>query len=191
MKNILLFVAVSITVLSCGSDNLSNSKAVKILKECLKDAPIERKAILQTGEVTFNIKNKSNKLGQYEKLRNDGYIEMTEIKKKSSGGNDPLSQWMKNIRKFNITVTRKTEDYILKAPEKANFVQVRIFQYEVDKVLEVQEFPAKNSARVKVQYKVVDLTPFAILASKDPPGFWVKDRTMKKTSNGWKYCDNY
>lgn len=184
-------IVIIITAMSCGSDNLSNSKAKKILNECMKDSPIQRKVVIQTGEVTFNIKNKSNKIAKYEKLRDEGFLEMTEIKQKSSGGNDPLSQWRKNIRRFNITVTSKVEEYALKAPEKAKYVEVKIYRYVVDKVLEVQEIPAKNTARVKVQYKAVDVTPFAILSSKDPSEYWVKNKTMKKTSNGWKYCDDY
>ena len=48
-----------------------------------------------------------------------------------------------------------------------------------------------NGAKVKVQYEADDITPFAVLSPKDPAEFWIKDLNMKKTSNGWKYCDDF
>ena len=66
-----------------------------------------------------------------------------------------------------------------------------LFKYAVDEVLEVREIPSTNSAEVKVRYKSDNLTPFASLSRKDPSDFLIKDIKMTKTSNGWKFCDNY
>lgn len=191
MNKAVILILITISVFSCGSDHLSNSKAEKILEKCLKIDPIERSAIIQTGENSFNTESKTNKLSKYERLQKDGYIEMIKIQKKKSSGNDALSQWRNKFKKFNIQVTEKAKDYILETSQKGRIVRVKMFNYEVDEVLEVQEFLANNSAKVKVQYIAEDITPFAILSSKDPSEFWIKDRRMNKTSNGWKYCDDY
>lgn len=199
MKKLLLL---ALLICSCGSDNLSNSKAEDIISDCLEKEPIQR-----TVSIRLN-KNKIAKddLTKYEELKKDGYLEMESaknnvkkpVKKKSD---DPLAQWRyeAELRSYNrnyknaydVKLTDKAEKHIETAPEKSNLVKMKAFRYEVDKVLEVQEIPAMNTAKVKVQYKAVDITPFAVLSRKDPAEFWVKDITMTKTSNGWKYCDNF
>lgn len=199
MKKLLLL---ALLICSCGSDNLSNSKAEDIISDCLEKEPIQR-----TVSIRLN-KNKitGDELIKYEELKEDGYIEITStennVKKPVKGkSNDPLAEWRyeAELRRYNrnyknaydIKLTDKAENHIETAPEKSNSVKIKAFRYEVDKVLEVQEIPAMNTAKVKVQYKAVDITPFAILSRKDPTEFWVKDITMMKTSNGWKYCDDF
>lgn len=199
MKKILIL---ALFICSCGSDNLSNSKAEDIISDCLEKEPI-----LRTVTIRLN-KNRitGDELTKYEKLKKDGFLKMESlknnikkpIKKKSD---DPLAQWryeaeLRNYNRnyknaYNLKLTREAEKHIENAPENSNSVKMKMFRYEVDKVLEVQEIPAMNKAKVKVQYKAVDITPFASLSRKDPAEFWVKDITMTKTSNGWKYCDNF
>ena len=78
-----------------------------------------------------------------------------------------------------------------KVPEKGGNVIAKAFTYEIDEVLEVQEIPSLNTAKVKVKYQIGDRTPFAIFYPKDPQEFWIDDLKMDKTSNGWKYCDTF
>lgn len=186
-------------VCSCGSDKLSNSKAEDIIADCLESKPENREAMLYINQVTL-----INDLENYKKLEEEGYIEIepieykSKLKKPKSG--DPLAEWrykaelqregtMKN--RYKVTVTDKAEKYIDEAPENSNWIKMKAYSYEVDEVLEVQEIPSLNSAKVKVKYKAVNITPFAILSKKDPTQFWIKDINMTKTSNGWKYCDNF
>lgn len=201
-----IWILTLLVIYSCGSDNLSNSKAKKIISECLEKEPIKRSISLQVNTARFLESIKDSDFSKYEKLKEDGFIEMVPAKinaKKPVKGksNDPLSQWRyeAELRRYNrnyknaydVKLTDKAEKYIENAPKNSNNVKMKAFIYEVNKVLEVQEIPAMNTAKVKVQYKAVDVTPFAILSRKDPSEFWVKDLTMTKTSNGWKYCDNF
>ena len=189
---------------SCSSDNLSNSKAEKIISECLEKEPLQRSVSIQLNNTQISGDN----ISKYEKLKEEGYIEMTSTKpnltKPVKKGNDPLAEWRyeaelkryhrnldRNKNNYDIKITKKAKKYIENATENSDWVKTKTFKYEVDKVLEVQEIPSLNSAKVKVRYKATDITPFAVLASKDPAEFLVKDLNMTKTSNGWKYCDNF
>ena len=191
-------------ICSCGSDNLSNSKAEDIISDCLDKEPEKRTATLNINQVTFGTNN--DKLERYKELEEDGFIEMeqidmkSKIKKSKPNANDPLAQWRyeaelrraeRNKNTFKVTITKKAEKYIDEAKENSNWIKMKAYSYEVDEVLEVQEIPSLNSSKVKVKYEAVDITPFAILSKKDPSEFWIKDITMTKTSNGWKYCDNF
>lgn len=202
MKNLLLLL-VSLAILSCGSDNLSNSKAEDIIEDCLEKTPEKRTVMLNIDQIVFG--TDEERLKKYQKLEEDGFIEMKLIDtkaeiKKPNAKNDPLAQWRyeaemrraeRNKNTYNVKITNKSKKYIDDAPEGRNWITMKTFIYEVDKVLEVQEIPAMNAAKVKVQFKAEDITPFAILSAKDPTEFWVKDVNMTKTSNGWKYCDNF
>ena len=126
-------------------------------------------------------------------------VEQEKIAESNSNSNDALAQWRREAEKrrrdryteFNIKLTKKGQKHVVEGRENKSNVTVNTFRYEVDKVLEVQEIPAMNGAKVKVQYEGVDITPFAILSPKGPAEFWIKTLQMKKTSNGWKYCDDF
>lgn len=184
MKNLLLFI-ISIMFFSCNSENLSNSKAENIISSCLEKKPLQRNVPLTIGKATFSAQDFDVELLQkYIKLKEDKYINMEIIKEFTKG-------WRKGTKEFNIKLTEKAMEYMQEVPENGKTAYAKTFRYEVDKVLEVQEIPSLNSAKVKVQYKAVDITPFAILSRKDPSEFWIEDLKMTKTSNGWKYCDNF
>lgn len=206
MKKLLLLTII-IAISSCGSDQLSNSKAKNIISDCLEKEPIQKIAVIYLNNTRIDDKNRA----KYEKLADDGFIEMVSKKtakpkpvKKKYNLNDPLEKWryeaalklyerelQRNKNTYDIKLTSKAQKYIENAPENGNLVKLKTFTYEVDKVLEVQEIPAMNAAKVKVQYKADDVTPFAVLSSKDPSEYLIDDLNMIKTSNGWKYCDNF
>ncbi len=184
MKKIILLL-LTITLLSCGSDNLSNSKAKKIISKCLEIKPEQRTTSINISKATFTAnKHDSILLSKYIKLKDDDYLEMKLIKEFTKG-------WRKGTKEYSIKLTKDAMEYMERVPEKGNIAYAKTFKYKVDKVLEVQEIPANNTAKAKVQYKAVDITPFAIFSYKDPSEFWIKDRILTKTSNGWKYCDNF
>lgn len=195
-----------IIVCACGSDNLTNSKAKNIISECFEKEPLQRSVSVHLN----NTQIYGDDISKYEKLKDEGYIEITPkktntpkpVKKQSTG--DPLADWRneaalrlyereleRNKNTYIIKLTKKAEKYIERAHENSNTIVLKTFKYEVDKVLEVQEIPAMNAAKVKVQYVAEDITPFAILSPKDPSEFLIEDLNMTKTSNGWKYCDDF
>lgn len=188
-----LLILFNLVFIGCTSDNLSNSKAKKIISKCLKKEPEQRKALLQLGRVTF--RKSKDKITKYKSLKKDGLIDMFLIKnKKLKEGNDPLAKWhneeIAKREEYEIKLTEKGLKYIYEINKNGNSATVKIFSYDVDKILEVQEIPATNTAKVKIQYEATDITPFAILSSKDPSEYWVRNQTLKKTTDGWKYCDN-
>ncbi|MEO9511876.1 MAG: hypothetical protein ABJN84_08915 [Flavobacteriaceae bacterium] len=174
-----------LSMFACGSDNLSNSKAEKVISKCLELKPELRKANLRIGKATFSNKEYDQELlSKYIALTDQGYLEMELLKDITTG-------WRKGTQEYEVKLSEKALEYMHQIPENGNLAVAKTFAYEVDKVLEVQEIPSMNSATVKVQYKAVDITPFSIFSKKDPKEFLIDDLKMRKTSNGWKYCEDF
>lgn len=185
MKNTIILTFLAIMVLSCGSDNLSNSKAENIISECLEAEPEIRKSSIAIGKATFTKKDYDQELlSKYVQLELEGYLQMELLREFTTG-------WRKGTKEYSIKLNEKSLPFMEQISEKGNLAVARAYKYEVDKVLEVQEIPAMNSAKVKVQYRAVDITPFSVFSRKDANEFWIDDLNMKKTSNGWKYCDKF
>lgn len=184
MKNITLLIVFSITVLSCGSDNLSSSKAKKIINECLELKPEQKFNTLMIGEVLISVASKDSKkkIESYKKLANDGYLKVTLTNKKNK-------IW-KEAQFYNVELTEKAKPYIYKPSKMTEkTVYMKSHQYIVDEILEIHETPATNTARVKVKYKLVDTTPFTNLIRTSPKESITKTLKFTKTNDGWKYCD--
>ena len=185
MKKKLLYIILTFIFISCNSDSLSNSKAKKIITECLEATPEQRQANITIGKATFrNNKNDLQLLQKYKKLTEDNYLEMNLIREISRG-------WNKGAKEYNIQLTKKALEYMIEVPENGGVAYAKTFKYKVDKVLEVHEIPSMNVAQVKVNFKAVDISPFAVFSAKDPSEFWIKELQFSKTSNGWKHCDNF
>ena len=74
------------TIISCGSENLSNSKAEDIISDCLEKTPQQRQELLTLGKATFSTKDYDVKLlNNYLQLKEEGYIEMELIKEITKG----------------------------------------------------------------------------------------------------------
>ena len=185
MKNYLLLTCILLLLTSCGSDDLSNSKAEDIIADCLMANPEERTAIFRIGKATFSARENDQELLQkYLKLADEEYLKMDLISEIDKGRR-------KGTKEFSIKLLEKSLEFMEEVPEKDGNATAKTFQYEVDEVLEVHETPAMNTALVKVNFKAADITPFAILSRKDPTEFWVQKLKFSKTSNGWKYCDDF
>ena len=170
---------------SCGSENLSNSKAEKILNHCLEKEPEQRTANFRIGKATFSQQEQDQELlEKYLKLKEDGYLEMELLKEFEKG-------WRKGTKEYKVGLTDNALEFMDQIPETGHIAIAKAFKYAVDEVLEVQEMPSTNTATVKVRYKAIDITPFSIFSRKDPKEFYIDDLLMKKTSNGWKYCDDF
>lgn len=185
MKKHFLLALTSTFFASCGSDNLSNSKAEDIVTDCLAASPEQRTTRFRIGKATFTKQDYDQELLQkYLKLADEDYLELELVKEITKG-------WQKGSKEYAIKLTEKSLEFMEEVPEKDGNATAKTFQYEVGEVLEVHETPATNTADVKVNFKAVDITPFAILSKKDPTEFWVQKLKFSKTSNGWKYCDNF
>jgi hypothetical protein len=181
MRRTLIYSFLSILIVACNSDKLTNSKAKSIIESCLNKVPEQRFVYLKLGKVTFREMNKEL-LVKYKKLEKLGFLEATLIRDVKSG-------W--NKRKiYNVSLTDKALPYIFEAPEESSSVTMNSFNYEVERIMEVYEIPSLNKAQVKVHFQPANITPFAILSTKDPNQFWVTKITFTKTNDGWKYCDD-
>lgn len=178
MKQYILLSITLVLLASCGSDNLSNSKAVDILGDCLAANPEQRTTKFRIGKATFSKQDQDQALLQnYLKLADEDYLEMELIKEVTKG-------WSKGSKEYAIKLTEKSLEFMEEVPEKDGNATAKTFQYQVDEVLEVHETPATNTAEAKVNFKAVDITPFAILSRKDPTEFLGVKTKILKTSNG-------
>lgn len=200
----IFLVSLCCFIASCGSDELTNSKAKRIIQECLKQNPKNRTITINKEYTVL----KGQLLEKYRTLKDKGLIDFTSLKSKIPKPNvkilktdDPIEKWAKQQQlkryearykdAFEIVLKDKSLKYISNAEENSEKVKIKIFEYVVDEILEVREIPSINEAKVKVRYKPDNFTPFAPLSRKDSLEFLIKDVTMTKTSNGWKFCDNY
>lgn len=102
IKNIFLILIV-LSLGSC-SDNLSNSKAEKILRKCFEKEKNYVSAKIFTGDVIF-YKEDMERLSKYKKLADDGYLIVDSIGiKKTIFGKHPH---------YNIQFTSKSKNFIL------------------------------------------------------------------------------
>ena len=203
MKRILLVLVILILQCSCDSGKLTNSKAEKIISECLAITPSEQQAFMQLGNVGFT-KSQKKEVNLYEKLKDQGFLKLTLIERQKiksfPRSDDPLVQWRRDAEKrrqekyiaeYTVELTKKSEIYVVGTKGNSTGVRLRAFNYIVDEVLEVQEIPELNMAKIKVRFKAADLTPFAELSLKQNSEVVVKHINMTNTSNGWQYCDNF
>ncbi|MHC5201461.1 hypothetical protein [Myroides sp. LJL119] len=174
-----LFVACTTLFLTACSDNLSNSKAEKIINECFKQMPQLGLVNIEYGK---DISIDSLELENYKKLEQQGYITLEKQAKSSIystrsyytvGLNDKMKPFIEETKKgiFGSTLA-----------------QVRMYEYKLDKVESVHEMPSTNTAEVKMQLIKADKTPF-IIFDKDKSEFVIKKVGFTKTTKGWEFCD--
>lgn len=182
MKKIIILLIISIIISSC-SDNLSNSKAENIIKECLEKEPYRKTVKFQYGERLIYNKNKEEfeKLQQLEK---DGYLKIDSLGSKKV-------RYYGRYSNYKIELLESSKEYIIEQTEsnKKLYVKLLAFDYEVDEVKEVHEIPSLNAAEVRTNFKKVKITPFAILSNENTSDFKIRKLSFKKTSNGWRYCE--
>ncbi len=181
LKIIIIFVLGTLTV-SC-SDELSNSKAEKIISDCLEKNPRRETVTFQYGERLIFNKNKEE-FKKLKELEKSGYLKIDSL------GVGKVSYYGK-YPKYNIELLEKTKEFIIEQTERSNkqYVKLLAFDYKIDEVKEVHEIPSMNAAEVRVNYKKVNITPFAILGNKNTTDFKIEKLGFTKTSNGWRYCD--
>jgi len=183
---IISMALLSLLLVSCfgflNDKSLSNKKAKDIIEECFNQPP------LPVGKIKFSTGKKfftegKNKYGQnesitpYRELADKGYITLELI---------PLPKSDAGYIHYNISLTNKSKDLVIEHHNRRTYVKT--YDWEVGEVKEVHEMEALNTAEVKVVYEKVNKTPFAIL-EQDRSDSKLETLLLKKTSNGWKYCD--
>lgn len=177
MKNSFKILILLLLITSC-SDELSKSKAADIITECMEKHPNNGKLRINYGTIRL-YKNKNLELMQG--LQKEGFITMTLANKYSDS-------------KFKITLTPKAEKLILKKGLDYNGytpkaeVTLKTCDLKLNEVTEIQEIPAMNAARVKFTYQRINENALAKF-EKGYPKIENGEIQMKKTTDGWKFCD--
>ncbi|MEB3040711.1 hypothetical protein [Capnocytophaga gingivalis] len=187
MKKILVFLAIGLLLGSC-SDKLTSSKAEKLIQETLEKEPVQGKESIKIGDKVefigydFRIKEE---LEPYEKLKDEGMIEM--ISKGKSNYGYPI---------YSIQLTDKGKQYLLRVEDNSEYKQhiMKTYSATLDKVDELHVIPEQNSARALVFFKI-EKTPFFVLENSETQER-IKENVVKRAldfrkleEKGWKVED--
>ena len=187
MKKILVFLAIGLLLGSC-SDKLTSSKAEKLIQETLEKEPVQGKESIKIGDKVefigydFRIKEE---LEPYEKLKDEGMIEM--ISKGKSNYGYPI---------YSIQLTDKGKQYLLRVEDNGEYKQhiMKTYSATLDKVDELHVIPEQNSARALVFFKI-EKTPFFVLENLKTQER-IKENLVKRAlsfrkleEKGWKVED--
>jgi len=173
MKTVLFILTLFLS--SLFSDKLTNQEAERIFNNCAKNGNLYEGTLLVTGKIPDYFFTPSD-LEIYKKLEKDSLITIET-------SNDY----------FVINISDKGKEFISKkvipVEENINAIEVKLFYYKFDKIIEIQEIPYNNTARVVVNIKKEKETPFIILKDKEFLDTFQKSFLYRKTNNGWKLCD--
>ena len=187
MKKIFVFLAIGLLLGSC-SDKLTSSKAEKLIQETLEKEPVQGKESIKIGDKVefigydFRIKEE---LEPYEKLKDEGMIEM--ISKGKSNYGYPI---------YSIQLTDKGKQYLLRVEDNGEYKQhiMKTYSATLDKVDELHVIPEQNSARALVFFKI-EKTPFFVLENSETQER-IKENVVKRAldfrkleEKGWKVED--
>ena len=187
MKKILVFLAIGLLLGSC-SDKLTSSKAEKLIQETLEKEPVQGEESMKIGDKVefigydFRIKEE---LEPYEKLKDEGMIEM--ISKGKSNYGYPI---------YSIQLTDKGKQYLLRVEDNGEYKQhiMKTYSATLDKVDELHVIPEQNSARALVFFKI-EKTPFFVLENSETQER-IKENVVKRAldfrkleEKGWKVED--
>jgi len=182
MKNILIIILLSVISFSCSNpDVLSKSNAEDIINDCM-----EKEEFFNTIPISIG---------------NDVVLTQREFKFTNALAEKGIVNYTKVKGKYNITqdkveLTEKGKKLVLKQ-EKERYVfdgreytiaTFKTCEYRVSEIIEIQEIPAYNTAKVKVKLKKINKTEIAFLDTNETE-FLTTEITLKKTTDGWKLCD--
>ena len=164
MKKILAFLALGLLLGAC-SDKLTSSKAEKLIQEALEKEPIQGEEFIKIGDKVEFIGHSfivKEELKPYEKLKEDGMIEMI-LKEKDTYG-DPI---------YSIHLTDKGRQYLLRV-EGDDIHIMKTYSATLDKVEDIHLIPEDNSAGAITHFKI-EKTPFFVLESPKSQEKFEKD----------------
>lgn len=180
----------SLLLVSCGSDELTKSKAEALAKEC--EAKSEKKLVrtskLKYGEINLSPTDYAKNpelLETYQKLEKLGVVKLSTIERKKGA--------LGEKDHFEVSITPEGETY--RVGKEQNFLgslsgQFKICEYKFKVAKEIQEIPERNEAKVSLVLERFNQTPFFEDADeKDNPKEIVETAIFRKTTDGWKLCD--
>lgn len=194
MKYITLKLALLFTVLisSCDSGQLTKSEAKSIMKECQEklDKKLFKTDLYRYGIIDIpatKSEEYSNILNRHKEMEKLALVTISEPKKdKREFGNSKGDI-------IEVNLTSKGKEFIVGRVDntfghlKAQF---KSCEYEIKNIVEIQEIPESNEAKVKVNYERINETPFFEEANeKNNPKEFIESVLYRKTTDGYKLCD--
>lgn len=184
----ILSIFFCIVLTSCGSDQLTNSKAESIIKDCQT-----KETLIKTKTITYGIVEMDDMLKPkfpdflkpYQKNENLGIVNIGPLKRVKGiiGKKD----------RYDVTLTAKGKEYLESSKEDSGGKvtgKFKICEYKFDAVKEIQEIPERNEAKVKISFaRFNETTLFDSTNEKKNPKEISKTVTFRKTNDGWKLCD--
>mgnify|MGYP000165058801 CR=1 FL=1 len=182
MKYFTIAILVGLLALSCSDPKvLTKSSAEDIINACM-----EKEKYFQTIPVDIGKDIVLTKRGREftEALAEKGLVNFSKVKGKY------------NITQNNVELTEKGKNLVLSEVKKVyqygggEYTETRFksCEYRVSEIIEIQEIPAFNGAKVKVKFEKTNKTDISFLDPNETE-FWTTDIGLKKTTDGWKYCD--
>lgn len=175
-------------LISCSSDKLTKEQAETIIKKCqTTESLIKTKTFFYgTVEIDDLLKSKfPNKMKSYQKLEKLGIVNIGDLKL--------IKGIVGKKNQYEITLTPKGKELLVSSRKgfKGKITgKFKICEYKFDSVLEIQEIPEHNEAKVKIKFIRFNETPFfEDEHQKRNPETKLKTVTFRKTTGGWKLCD--
>lgn len=184
-------ILISIILFSCGSNELTKTKAESMIRACedkMGKPPVTTASITygKIEVVTYtNLKNDS-KMEQYVKYADLGLVTIDTLPTTKSGS------WGRTVEAYQVNLTPKATEQIISTDTVNNVImaKVKVFQYVFDGVTEIHEIPEKNTASVKAKLVRTNETPFFTEElEKSNKKEVIRTLIFKKTTDGWKLCD--
>lgn len=190
--NIKITLLLSIFLIACTSDHLSKSQAESIIKECQEKSG---KEIFKTNKYTYGIidvpesgsADFSAVLKKHKKMEELGLVTISEAKR------DTREFGRSKGDVIEVNLTPKGKEFLVGRVDNTFgrlYAQFKSCEYKIKEVLEIQEIPERNEAKVKVAFERYNETPFFEEANeKNNPKEIVETAPFRKTNDGWKLCD--
>lgn len=194
MKFITLKLAVVLILLitSCGSDELTKSEAKSIMKECQEklDKDLFKTNLYHYGIIDIpetKSEEYSNILEKHKEMEKLGLVTISEPKKDTREFGNSKGDIIE------VNLTPKGKEFLIGRVDNTfghMKAQFKSCEYEIKDIVEIQEIPDRNEAKVKVNYLRINETPFFEEANqnKNPKEFF-ETVSYRKTTDGWKLCD--
>lgn len=193
MKFITLKLAIlTLLMTSCASDELTKSEAKSIMLECQEklDKDLFKTNLYQYGIIDVpdtKSEEYSNILEKHKELEKLGLLTISEPKRDTREFGNSKGDIIE------VNLTPKGKEYLVGRVDDmfGNLsAQFKSCEYKIQEVLEIQEIPERNEAKVKVNYKRINETPFFEEANENKnPKEFSDSATYRKTTDGWKLCD--
>lgn len=190
--SIKITLLLSVILISCSSNHLSKSQAESIIIECQKKSD---KEIFKTNKYIYGI------IDVPESSTADFSAVLEKHKKMEELGLVTISEAKRDTREFGrskgdvieVTLTPKGKEFVVGRVDNTFgrlYAQFKSCEYKIKEVLEIQEIPERNEAKVKVALERYNETPFFEEANeKNNPKEIVDIAPFRKTNDGWKLCD--